>query len=171
MEINNQNFTEILNYFRTIKYNFVDNNLKLEIKNNIQSLFPNLNKEDFEVLQLFSENLIDKISNYLYFKKEEKYYRQWKQNNGRDIKGIILILLPYIDETSEMIDLNQFLYSDLSKLNIPIEIKDEDRNDLLKSKFKLKSLIIFLSIIFNLFISARSVYCVSNNRYDFSLVK
>jgi len=144
MEINNQNFTEILNYFRTIKYNFVDNNLKLEIKNNIQSLFPNLNKEDFEVLQLFSENLIDKISNYLYFKKEEKYYRQWKQNNGRDIKGIILILLPYIDETSEMIDLNQFLYSDLSKLNIPIEIKDEDRNDLLKSKFKFSNISIGL---------------------------
>ena len=81
----------------------------------------------------------------MYFKNEEKYYLQWTQNKNRDIKGIILILIPYIDDkkTTEMIDLNQFLYSKLTK-NIPSDILTQDRNVILKTDFKFSNMAIGL---------------------------
>ena len=145
MDINLEQFTEILKYFKEYKYNFINESLKEDIQKNILLLFPNLNKKDFEVLYLFSLSLIEKISNYLYFKPEEKYYRQWSQNNYKDIKGIILILLPFIDDRDngkllkEMIDLNQFLYAQ-SKTEIPLNLLEKNRNDFLKSDFKFSNI-------------------------------
>ena len=141
MDIDITKFSEILNYFQNKKYLFINVNLKLAIKTSINLLFPNINQDDFKILNLFSENLIEKISLSLHFKKEDKYYQQWIQNNYRDIKGIILLLIPFIDDKNngkllnDMIDLNQFLYSKLNK-NIPNSLEKEDRNVILKSDFK-----------------------------------
>ena len=78
--------------------------MELNIKNSIKILFPNINQEDSDFLYLYTDKLINKIENFFNFKKEE----QWKQNNFRDIKGVILMLLPYIDDKNrtELVDLN-----------------------------------------------------------------
>ena len=107
--------------------------MEQNIKNSIQILFPNINQIDSDFLYSYTEKLINKIENFFYLNKEE----QWKQNNYRDIKGVILMLLPYIDDKNRdsMVDLNQFLYSKL-KNNIPKSLLEEDRNALLKTDFK-----------------------------------
>ena len=118
---------------------FLNEDLKTSIKINIKLLFPNINEQDSEFLYKYSKKLVEKISKYFFFKNEEKYYMQWKQNNFRDIKGVILVLLPFIDDTkgrlqNEMTDLNQFLYNEI-KDNIP-DLKEKDRNLSLKTDFK-----------------------------------
>jgi hypothetical protein len=107
--------------------------MELNIKNSIKILFPNINQEDSDFLYLHTDKLINKIENFFNFNKEE----QWKQNNFRDIKGVILMLLPYIDDKNrtDLVDLNQFLYAKL-KNNIPKSLLEEDRNSLLKTDFK-----------------------------------
>lgn len=137
-------FNEILNYFRNQKYDFTTN-LIIDIKKSILILFPNLNNQDSEVLYLFTENLIEKIANYNDFDKTKSdYYKQWTQNNYRDIKGVVLLLLPFIDDKqngkllTDMIDLNQFFYAKITN-TIP-DLSDIDRNDLLKTDFKFSNM-------------------------------
>ena len=146
MDIDINKFSEILKYFENKKYFFINQDLKLAIKTSINLLFPNINEDDFKILNLFTENLIEKISLSLHFKTDnDKYYLQWTQNNYRDIKGVILLLIPFIDDKNngkllnEMIDLNQFLYSKLNK-NISNSITKEDRNTLLKTDFKFSNM-------------------------------
>jgi hypothetical protein len=130
-------FNIILDYFKSSKYSFINDDLKETIKKCVKLLFPNITSIDSEILYLFSENLIEKISNYLFFNSNE----QWKQNNYRDIKGVILMILPFINDNNnsqlliEMTDLNQFLYSGLQN-SIPSDLKDFNRNNILKSDFK-----------------------------------
>ena len=86
-----------------------------------------------------------KISNYFNFDKDNNnYYIQWIQNDYRDIKGIILLLLPFIDDknTSDMKDLNQYLYTH-DKLKIP-DLSTRNRMDILKSEFKFSNMSIGL---------------------------
>jgi len=142
IEIDFDEFNIILNYFKNIKYRFINDDLKDSIKKSIKLLFPNISTQDSEILYLFTENLIEKISNYLFFDSTKiEYYLQWKQNNYRDIKGVILMILPFINDNNnsqllnDMIDLNQFLYSGYQN-SIPENLKDFDRNNILKSDFK-----------------------------------
>ena len=138
-------FNKILDHFRNQEYEFVNHTLSNNIKNAIQILFPNLNKQDFDVLFLFTENIIEKISNYNDFKKEDDYYKQWEQNNYQDIKGVVMILLPFIDDKNngkllnELIDLNQYLYTHL-KSSIPSELSLENRTKILKTDFKFSNM-------------------------------
>jgi len=143
LDISFEEFNKILNYFRSYNYTFVNESLQEFIKYNIKSLFPNLNYKDSEILYLFAENLIEKIANYFYFEKKD--IDNWKQNNFRDIKGIILILLPFIDDKNngkllnEMTDLNQFLFSEI-KNYIPKELDEIERSTVLKSSFKFSNM-------------------------------
>jgi hypothetical protein len=143
LDISFEEFNKILNYFRSNNYSFVNESLQQFIKYNIKSLFPNLNYKDSEILYLFAENLIEKIANYFYFEKKD--IDNWKQNNFRDIKGIILILLPFIDDKNngkllnEMTDLNQFLFSEI-KNYIPKELDEIERSTVLKSSFKFSNM-------------------------------
>ena len=99
ININFDDFEKILNYFRSKNYQFVNAKLKQDINNSVKILFPNINQLDSEILYLFTENIIEKISIYFNFKNDDSsYFRQWTQNNYRDIKGIILLLLPFIDD-------------------------------------------------------------------------
>ena len=145
IKIDFNKFVEILNYFKNQKYIFINSALSNNIKKAIKILFPNLNNQDSEVLFLFTENIIEKISKYFDFdEKNENYYKQWIQNNYRDIKGIILLLLPFIDDknTTDMIDLNQYLYAPI-KSKIP-DLLNRNRMDILKSEFKFSNMSIGL---------------------------
>jgi hypothetical protein len=145
IKIDFNTFDKILNYFKTQKYTFINFSLSNNIKKTVNILFPNLNNQDSEVLFLFTENIIEKISNYLNFDKtNDDYYKQWIQNNYRDIKGIILLLLPFIDDkyTTNMIDLNQYLYAPI-KSKIP-DLSKKNRMDILKSEFKFSNMSIGL---------------------------
>jgi hypothetical protein len=143
IKIDFKTFDKILNYFKTQeqKYPFINDSLSNNIKKTVNILFPNLNTQDSEVLFLFTENIIEKISNYLNFnEKDNDYYKQWIQNDYRDIKGIILLLLPFIDDnnTSNMTDLNQYLYAPI-KSKIP-DLSKKNRMDILKSEFKFSNM-------------------------------
>lgn len=145
ININFDDFEKILDYFKSKNYQFVNEKLKQDINNSVKILFPNINQPDSQVLYLFTENIIEKISLYFNFKiGDSRFYSQWTQNNYRDIKGVILLLLPFIDDKNngkllnEMIDLNQFLYSKI-KGNIP-DLSILDRNDLLKNEFKFSNM-------------------------------
>jgi len=149
ININFDDFERILNYFKSKNYQFVNEKLKGDIKNSVKILFPNINNKDSEVLYLFTENIVEKISLYFNFKKDDSnYYFQWTQNSYRDIKGVILLLLPFIDDKNngkllnDMIDLNQFLYGKI-KSNIP-DLSQVDRNDLLRTDFKFSNMAIGL---------------------------
>ena len=142
---NINNFEILLNYFKLKKYEFVNDKLKKDINNAVKLLFPNLNFKDVNVLYLFSIDIIEKISLYFDFdKNNQDYYFQWSHNNYRDIKGVILLLLPFIDDKNngkllnEMIDLNQFLYAKL-KNNIP-NLSNENRTNLLNTDFKFSNM-------------------------------
>jgi len=147
IKIDFNTFDKILNYFKTQeqKYTFINPALSNNIKKAINILFPNLNNQDSEVLFLFTENIIEKISKYFDFdENNNNYYKQWIQNNYRDIKGIILLLLPFIDDknTTNMIDLNQYLYTHI-KSKIP-DLSKKNRIDILKSEFKFSNMSIGL---------------------------
>lgn len=137
-----EHFNILLKEFETMTYNFVNNRLKNVINNTTKTLFPKLNVIDINVLNLFVQYLVEKISLLNYFNKDEsKYYEQWEHNNSRDIKGVVLLLLPFIDDKDfayllkEITDLNQFLYS-FNESSIPNKVLKEPRDVVLKKYFK-----------------------------------
>ena len=149
IKIDFNKFEEILDYFKNQRYTFINDELSDNIIKAIKKLFPNLNDQDVIVLFLFTENIIEKISKYFDFDKDNNnYYIQWIQNDYRDIKGIILLLLPFIDDKNngklltDMKDLNQYLYTH-KKLNIP-DLSTQNRMDILKSEFKFSNMSIGL---------------------------
>lgn len=81
---------------------FIDNTFITDINNNvIKAQFPKLNNsEQLFVLKYFIL-LIDHISIKFNFnlKKKDTYIHQFKQNNYRDLKGLLLLLFPFINET------------------------------------------------------------------------
>ena len=88
----------IINDESIYKYKFVNDKFKNEIKLIVKDMFPKLNSYDINILNILTSFLVEKISSNNFFKKKEKYYLQWKQNEGRDIKSTLLMLLPYIDD-------------------------------------------------------------------------
>ena len=115
-----KNFIKII---KTYENRFINNNLKLNITNIVNEFIPKLNNEDKEILVSLTIFLVDIISYKYDFKKTNEYYNQWLQNQNRDIKGVILLLLPFIDDKEKefglilhnLIDLNQLLYYPLQK--------------------------------------------------------
>ena len=129
-----------------IKRNNINLNVKNNIKKCISSLFPNLNDNDKDILFYFTQGIMYKIVLCFNFKADD--YEQFIQNNFRDIKGIILLLLPFIDDKNnnklliEMTDLNQFLYGKITN-RIP-DLSNIDRNELLKTDFRFSNMCIGL---------------------------
>ena len=68
--------------------------------------------------------MVDFISFKYGFEDKTNYYLQWEQNNYGDVKGVILLLLPFIDDKDNsfllktLTDLNHLIYSK-SERNIP----------------------------------------------------
>jgi len=111
------NFTNILDYIDNFNYTFINNYLDDIIKTTVNNFFPILQESDKIYLYKFTKFCIEIISNKYFFKPELEYYSKWSQNSERDIKGVILLLLPFIDDKNngeylkEIIDLNQLFFS------------------------------------------------------------
>jgi hypothetical protein len=120
---------------------FVSDGFQNTINRVVSSLFPNLNINDLNILQIIGGYVIDIISFKYNFSKNSDYYNQWTQNNFRDIKGVILLLLPYINDRdngyllNKLTDLNHILYSK-SQNGIPEHMLDTDRQDILENYFE-----------------------------------
>jgi len=126
----------LLNNIRNSQKIFITDNFTIEIKKVVRNFFPKLNQQDCEIIQDLTIFIVELISNKLSFDKDIKdYYDQWTQNNYRDIKGVILLLLPFIDDKDnsyllkKISDLNQLLYSPIGKKYIPNSLKNEERNN------------------------------------------
>jgi hypothetical protein len=99
------NLLELLELIKTNRdnnlFNFVNKNLENKIIIAIKSHFPKLNDEDLDILVNLTIGLIDYISNFFNFKKTPEYYNQWYQNNYKDIKAVVLLLLPFLDDIKD----------------------------------------------------------------------
>ena len=90
---------ELIDIIKKESYRFINDELFINvIKETINNFFPKLNKEDIYVLEVLTIFIIDFISFKYGFKQDKEYYLQWQQNNCSDIKGVILLLLPYPPE-------------------------------------------------------------------------
>ena len=140
------NFEQLIIIIESKNKDLLDNIFYLYIKMVVNQLFPNLNNKDKNNLLVLSGYLIYKI-NYLFNIKDIN--TQYKKNNNRDIKAIILLLLPFIDNEkenifSEIIDLNQLLYSYVGSSKIPKYIYNEKRSDILPQHFKFGNMLLGL---------------------------
>ena len=129
---------------------FVDISFEKKIHSVVREFFPKLNNEDIKILQALTTFIVDLISfKYHFDKTNQDYKEQWTQNNNRDIKGVILLLLPFIDDKENgyllksLQDLNHLLYNtetetDFNKSNfISSSILELSYNDEeIKKKFK-----------------------------------
>ena len=136
---------ELLNYIENRnkdKLKFIKKNLFIEtIKDTIKNFFPSLNYEDIHVLEELTIFTVDIISFKYGFEQGDDYYLQWQQNNCSDIKGVILLLLPFIDDKDnsyllrKLTDLNHMIYSKSGKY-IPKNILELERDQILQTHFK-----------------------------------
>jgi hypothetical protein len=96
-------FNQILD--RSIELNStkkLSNTFFVEINEVISNYFPNLINNDIHLLFILVKNLIIQISikimnNMDHFETEQ----QWKLNNYRDIKAVINLILPFIDDKDD----------------------------------------------------------------------
>lgn len=120
---------------------FVNDSLKDDITRTVNSFFPNLNNDDLKIITLLTIFIVDIISYKYNFKKEDLYYKQWTQNGCRDIKGAILLLLPFIDDKNngyllkKINNLNQLLYAK-NQNNINSSILQLQREQILSTYFE-----------------------------------
>lgn len=134
-------FETVINRIKSLERKFVDANFEKKIKIGLNGLFPNLNDIDTNILFEFTVFIIDLISFKYHFKKEQEYYNKWTQNNYRDIKGVILLLLPFINDENngillnKLTDLNQLLYA-YKEHAIPSSVLDETREEALRTHFE-----------------------------------
>lgn len=105
-------------------------NKSFEINNNnviniLDQIFPNLNNEDKQLIIKYTSLIIKYIACRFCFNLNnsdqlELYYYQFYQNNNRDIKSVINLLLPYIDDKNGTYVLHEQIkiLSDIAKTNI-----------------------------------------------------
>ena len=134
-------FNLLIDRINNTKLKFVDETLKKKIYDVVIDFFPNLNLTDLNILQILTTITVDLISfNYNFDPSEPKYFDQWMQNSNRDIKGVILLLLPFIDDKDnsfllkKLKDLNHLLYA-YSKNNIPLDALETERDKLKSTHF------------------------------------
>ena len=121
---------------------FIKKNIFIDtIKDTVKNCFPSLNKDDNHILNELTIYTVDFISFKYGFEQNDDYYLQWQQNNCSDIKGVILLLLPFIDDKDnsfllrKLTDLNHILYSKSDKY-IPKNILELERDKILQTHFK-----------------------------------
>ena len=86
-----------------MEYFFVNDNFIREIKNNVvDKIFENLNQNDKSILSNYLILLIDTICIKFNFDKNQTdlYEHQFRQNNYRDSIGLLLMILPFIEDES-----------------------------------------------------------------------
>lgn len=141
--------SEILEFFKKIKdLNEINISKYLLIKNlayivkiQVNEMFPILNNEEkqymFNLALYLSYSIINKFLDI----EDMNYLEQFTQNNFRDIKSIILMLIPFIDDKDNnkrlrtMQDLNQILYNKIGKKSIDNYIGKKNIVDALRDEF------------------------------------
>jgi len=122
---------------------FIDKSFKTNITKVINQIFPNLNK-DKEIIKNCTILIIEYISCRFCFDLNNKdiYYDQFYQNDFRDIKSIINLLLPYIDDKNGTYELHKQIFSlaDIAKPNITNINYDRSLNEDAIYKFGEKDL-------------------------------
>jgi len=104
------------------------NTFKNEINGVIRNVFPLLNNTDVELLTESLYYLMNVISAKFNFdsNKTEDYFHQFRQNNYRDVRALLFILLPYIDENKD--NTNKKALKNLADLYLTMK-KDVKIND------------------------------------------
>ena len=132
--------SDLLNQIDTdSKANMINLNLipRYIIINVIRDYFPKLGNNDINVLNILTIYLI----NYTCIKLNITNIEQWTQNNNRDIKAVINLLLPYIDDKDNgyllknLTDLNHLYYFSNTS-SISDDIKYESRDKILNKYYK-----------------------------------
>jgi hypothetical protein len=117
---------------------FVDTILKNNISECIDDLFNKLNNYDRKLLNDITIFLIEFISNKFYLNQKE----QWYQNNRRDIKAVILMILPFLDDkdnfkiSRNIKSLNQILVNYNSNVISKNRLKSLSLDESIKKYFK-----------------------------------
>ena len=140
--------TKISNFINNKKSElFINDDFICYIKDLIKNYFPKLNEIDL----IFINHIILYIINFIsikfnFDKNNNNYINQWKQNNNRDIIGVLSLILPYIDnddkKLNNLIDLNHILYNK-STHKISSDILKQPRSESLLN-FKYSNLAIGL---------------------------
>lgn len=112
---------------------FINNSFEKNVNDTITLIFPNLIINERNLLKYYTLNIIEYISCRFCFDLNNKnlYYDQFYQNNYRDIKSIIVLLLPFIDDKNGTYELHKQIYTltDIAKSNITNINKDRSLNE------------------------------------------
>ena len=97
-----------INYIKKINeklynepYYYIDKDIMDNIILSIDELFPILNLQDKSFLLKLSARIIDFTSLKFNFNNIPESKQQWLINDNKDIKSIILSLLPFLDNTKD----------------------------------------------------------------------
>jgi hypothetical protein len=113
---------------------FINKSFEKNIDNVIHQMFPNLIKEHKTLIKNYTLEIIEYISCRFCFdvsNNKKLYYDQFYQNDFRDIKSVINLLLPYIDDKNGTYELHKqvFTLSDIAKAEITNINFDRSQND------------------------------------------
>jgi hypothetical protein len=101
---------------------FINKSFEINVSKVIDQIFPNLIKDHKNLLKKYTLKIIEYISCRFCFDLNKKglYYDQFYQNDYRDIKSIIILLLPFIDDNSGAYEKHKEIYklSDIAKPNV-----------------------------------------------------
>jgi hypothetical protein len=126
-------FKLFINKIKNLKNNFLKiNEIIYEV---IIKLFPNLNTEEIEIINILTTFLLNVISNKYFI--EEIYWEE----NIQSIKSVILLLLPYLYNYN-FLDLNEILYSFNTSNKISSYILQLNKDNVLKQYFKNSNIIL-----------------------------
>jgi hypothetical protein len=88
----------------------------------IDQIFPNLKQDHKNLIKTYTLQIIEYIACRFCFNYNKKglYYEQFYQNDFRDIKSVINLLLPYIDDKNGTYELHKQVYtlSDIARAEI-----------------------------------------------------
>jgi len=144
------NYKDLIDDIKNYDFEFINNEFYQYIFLITNNMFPKLNKFERDSIFNLTCYLVDHISIKFNFKADKsdksaaeakKYYDQWTQNNGRDIKSTMLMLFPFIDDKNnnqlfkELSDLN-YLLCNIDHTKIDRLYLNQPRDELLKKEFK-----------------------------------
>jgi hypothetical protein len=140
--------SEINIFFKKIKElnkKILENNfmkiLSGHIIEQVSVLFPSLNTTDLDIMQNLAIYLHNDIFKKIVINDDISLIEQFTQNNFRDIKSIILMIIPFVSDIDnnvrlrKLVDLNQILYRKIGATSIDKKILTKERNDALSEEF------------------------------------
>ena len=153
--LNKNEIKEIIENIRDDKLYFVNKKITLNITKSINELFPILNQNDIKNIEIFIVRLIDIISLKLGLNNIDNGREQWLINDNMDIKSLILIFLPFLDNIKDdgnvfksLTSLKQILINNDGNI-LNREILDKPRTEVMKKEFYYSNFSINLAALNN----------------------